>query len=209
MSNGLKRWMEGSAFRQGDVPQTFFHGTDADDFSIFTRWEEFSIGFHFGSQQSAQNRIDQMECENGRTIEVYCRAKSPLRMTDHHTWSLKNILGEMESLGIVDEETAELIYDKEDDSWLFAALEIAGYDCVVYENATEKGGDSIFLWDAALVKSTRSTHFNLTDPRFDPSLKASKSDLYMYHQLRREIEEARADLLMAMQDKVMPASVSV
>lgn len=100
MRDTLKNWMEGSAFLDDDGrPVVFFHGTDAhDQFNVFTRFDEQSLGFHFGSAEAANDRLRQIfrmvpQDENeGLIVPVYCRAANPLRLEDLYTWGQRAVV---------------------------------------------------------------------------------------------------------------------
>lgn len=185
-------WISGSAFVDANgAPIVWYHGTNEDEFNVFTRWDEASIGFHFGNLDTANARLDQIEAEDRRIVSVHCRAKRPLRLRDHHMWGLRNVLRELEDQDIVTSEEADVIYERMDDAWLFAAIERAGYDCVVYANDTEGHGDSLMVWRAQLLKAVDACSHDLDDARLHPDRGCTGNELMAHNALANEIEAAR------------------
>ncbi|MGY3581433.1 hypothetical protein ACVIGB_000497 [Bradyrhizobium sp. USDA 4341] len=179
-TQNLASWLEGSAFRRNGAPTVWYHGTDApEDFNIFTTWGEGSIGFHFGSAPTASARLgatrlpgDPDDIEACRIIPVYCRAQRPLRLKDHHCWRIDRVAAELADLGLVNTEIEDYIADGCDEFAVFAAIEAAGFDSVIYANETESEGrldDSLLIWRPELVKSIFASRFNVDDPRILPA----------------------------------------
>lgn len=183
-----RAWFGRSAFLPAGVPTVWFHGTDAEeDFNVFTRWDESSIGFHFGSAPTAFGRltsilsVDEMDIREGlRVLPVYCRAERPLRLRDHHTWRLDRVADELYDLGLASEAVVEEIAAGCDEYLLFAAIEAAGHDCVIYANETESAGrrdDSLIVWRPELIKGIHAAGFDRDDPRILPQRPVATDDL--------------------------------
>lgn len=189
---GFEAWIAGSAFVDGNgLPTVWCHGTDAERFNIFAFAEEGSIGFHFGSKATAERRLDDIQADDdARIIEVHCRAKRPLRLRDHFTWTLRSIVGELEDLGILVGDEGDEIIDAGDDALLFASIERAGYDCIVYENETERNGDSLLIWRQELIKAVGSSVFDMEDPRIDPSADTDEEDWALHRSWKAGLERA-------------------
>ncbi|MBK1666623.1 hypothetical protein CKO28_01015 [Rhodovibrio sodomensis] len=165
-------WFSGSACVHPDGrPRLLYHGTDAEPFQVFLHTNDF--GFHFGDLETAQTRLDQMSLdsiEGHQVIPVVARVRAPLRLSDHHTWQPRNVLGELLDLGIVSPGESEWLAARTDwDETIPAAIERAGYDCVVYANDTEQGGDSWLIWNPRRIKSVFSGEWDKADPRLNPS----------------------------------------
>ncbi|MCS4090004.1 hypothetical protein [Rhizobium sp. BK176] len=201
---GLSDWIEGSAFadRHGK-PVVLYHGTDTgSDFNIFARTEEGSIGFHFGDLAAAHKRIDNMTHGDdagawGAVIPVYCNARRPLRLMDHHTWDIANVCGELFDLGIVNADQHDLIVNGYNEYALFAAIEMAGYDCVVYTNETEHAGtpyDSVIVWRAETVKGAYAGSFDRDDPGLVPSIDHDPDDFECWETVKEEIDDYKEKL---------------
>jgi len=201
----LARWIEGSAFAPGGRPAVLFHGTDVhDDFNIFTRWGEGSIGFHFGTREAANARLDSIfqaappDEADGIIIPVLCRASRPLRMRDLMLWDQDDIARELMRQGVLlSDEECDHVVDSMSEATVFAAIEEAGYDCVVYGNECEHKAevtDSVMVWRAELLKSPFADSFDPADPRLLPQRETSAGDYRDWERLGREIDEARRAL---------------
>lgn len=207
-----QRWLDGSAFAEAGEPQLWFHGTDCHEFNVFTRWEEFSIGFHFGGAAVANSRIADIgqyaDEDVGIIIPVICRAANPLRLKDHHTWNMRNVLSELEHLGIVDDDAADMVLDH-GDAGVFAAVELAGYDSAIYLNVCEHKEtptDSLIVWRAELLKSPYAASFELEDPRILPQANTDEADIRAHGWLANEIASAKEQLLTLRTPKATQAA---
>ncbi len=130
-----------------------FHGTDAvfDDFEYTG-----DIGFHFGSAETANARLNQMSGEDapgeGANIRpVTLDIKNPLRLPDLHDWNPVAVASTLVDQGIISQDQADAaeIVDKDQvQAWLGAH----GYDSIVYSNETEARGDSYIVFDPALIR---------------------------------------------------------
>jgi ADP-Ribosyltransferase in polyvalent proteins len=199
--SSLSSWLNGSAFMRDGAPTVWYHGTDVtEDFNIFTSWGESSIGFHFGSAPTASARLsttrlpgDPDDHEACRLIPVYCRAQRPLRLKDHHCWRLDRVAAELADLGLVGAVIEDHIVDGCDEFAVFAAVEAAGFDSVIYANETESEGrldDSLLIWRPELVKSVFASKFNPDDPRILPERPARSRDTQRWQENRDLLNEA-------------------
>ena len=200
------RWLEGSAFVVGGKPIVLYHGTDIQDpFNIFTRWEgEASIGFHFGTKEVANSRITEIfrmespEERGGIIIPVLCRARNPLRLPDQYMWDQWDVASALYKAGVLaNEDEVEFVADSCSAEMLFAAIEEAGYDCVVYGNECEhkpEVTDSFVLWRSEFLKSPYAAGFDLADPRLLPQNPTPDADFREWERLSRDIDDQRRKL---------------
>ncbi len=65
-------------------------------------------------------------------MPVLVRAEKPLRMSDHYTRSLRSMADELVELGVIDDDEYDTIVDSCDCTPVFAAIERAGHDAVLY-----------------------------------------------------------------------------
>lgn len=200
---GRNLWLAQSAFRDGAAARLLFHGTDVTDpFNVFTQWGEASIGFHFGVAEVANARLIDISGEADDPnaciiIPVICRAARPLRLRDHFTWSISSVAYELADLGVLTDEEADFVIDSADDALLLAAIERAGYDCVVYLNQSEhkdQPTDSVMIWRAELLKSPYAATFDPQDPRLLPQAPTSQADLDAHARLAGRLAAARLEL---------------
>ncbi|MEJ6002560.1 hypothetical protein [Paucibacter soli] len=132
------------------TPILAYHGTvAAEDFDKFEFTED--IGFHFGPIEAANRRLadilefgDPEDLQNARVLVCNLHLARPLRLADCYTWGSQNVLSALHGAGaLTDARYEELSSDGYLDHELFREIvEAAGYDSVVYSNATEGGGDS-------------------------------------------------------------------
>ena len=213
---GFSEWIEGSAFVDGEgVPIVMYHGTDTgSDFNIFALTNEASIGFHFGDYQAAQKRIDTISILEedpgywGAVVPVVCNARNPLRLTDHFTWELGNVCNELYDLGVVDDDQRDYVLESCSEYALFAAVELAGYDCIVYLNQTEHDGapaDSLLVWRAEQLKSPYSARFDRGVPGLVSGIPHDPNDFKCWESIKEELDshkEALLDLMSAPQSAI-------
>lgn len=215
---GFSEWIEGSAFvdRKGR-PIVLYHGTDTGaDFNIFARTEESSIGFHFGNAGAAHKRIENMTHPDergswGAVIPVVCNARNPLRLTDHLVWNIDDVVGELHDLGLVTDHQHDFILHSCSEYALFAAIELAGYDCIVYENDTEHAdtpSDSFIIWRAEQVKGFYAGSFDRQCPGLVPGIAHDPEDLECWESIREELEDYK-DELLALLPKRSPVPIPV
>lgn len=207
-NEGLSGWLDGAAFvDERGAPVVWYHGTDwLEPFNVFSRWDEASIGFHFGTREVANYRVADMfrmgppgEAE-ATVIPVICRARNPLRLPDLYCWGQQEIASALFEAGVLrSEEEWDHVVDSCSEEAIFAALEEAGYDAVVYGNECEhkeEVTDSILVWRAELLRSPFARSFDPDDPRLLPDhpTPADEGDLAMWRDLGLRIDEARAEL---------------
>lgn len=208
-SDDFAAWFEGSRCVDpaNSRPLPLFHGTVADDFDIFALSDD--IGFHFGTAQVANTRLahcagDEALLPESRLLPVFLRARNPLRIRDQHTWDPANLADALVDAGVWGSETAAWVFDEfemELDLMMKAALEIAGYDAIVYANESEdreRRSDSWIVWDPRLVKGAFARSWDRDDPRLLPGAardprRAGRdlADLRRARNDRMEIEESR------------------
>jgi hypothetical protein len=203
MKSGYEEWISGSAFRdEGGAPRVWFHGTDADHFNVFARWDDASIGFHFGDRTTAQNRLEMIyrmaEETEGSVIPVLCRARNPLRLRDQFMWDQDDVANALLAVGILNsQDEVDFVVEACSATMIFAVIEEAGHDCVVYGNLCEdeaNGSDSLMVWRAEMLKHADATSFDLEDPKLLPQNPASASDIQRWRELSQEIAADRAAL---------------
>lgn len=197
-----REWAAGGAFLRPDgLPSAWFHGTDINaPFNVFARWEDFSLGFHFGSAEVANARLADIGMDEAAApviIPVWCRARRPLRLPDLFTWEQADVVDALYVAGAVDDEAAEFVEESASAEAVYAAIEEAGYDCVVYGNRCEfkeRETDSLCVWRAELLKSPFAATFDARDPRLLPQSETAEADLGWWRATSTAIEEARSEL---------------
>lgn len=203
MDDGLKSWAAGSYFSDPDgMLQRWFHGTDAEEqFNIFAHCDDASLGFHFGSAAAANDRLSQISVDDegfaGSIIPVFCRATNPLVIADLYTWGQWSVASALRDSGILTEDEAEFVTDSASAEMIYAAVEEAGYDCILYTNACESrdsGEMSLMIWRAALVKGVHSLEFDREDPRILSQHSASDDERSWFEHREAEIDRCREEL---------------
>jgi hypothetical protein len=213
-SNGFNDWFEGSAFKdENGRPKTLYHATDCDEnFNIFAVSEEGSLGYHFGSLDSATERLRVFDRTwNGKTIKplpmagsiipVVCNAQNPLRLRDHHLWGTSSVAHELLDMGVISEEQYDYITEEFEDQSTFAAIEMAGFDCIIYRNETEHSGtpsDSLIIWRAEQVKSIYSSTFDRSSPYLSEGHPAKEADFQQWIHMAKAIEEHKHSMTRLM-----------
>src|SRR5690606_15701198 len=111
-------------------------------------------------------------------------------------WSLSRIADELLDLGIITAPVYDYILERDNDSYIFAALEIAGVDAIIYSNETEgqHQEDSLLIWRAEQVKSVFADSFSLGDPALCPQAPSLRADTESWLSLNCQIEDAKSDL---------------
>lgn len=194
------------------MPRLWLHGTDVDTpFNVFCRWEDFSLGFHFGGPEAANARLEAIQADGemaGSIIPVYCRAVRPLRLPDLYTWGQSEIVDALAEAGVLaNEDEEDFVYEEASAEAIFAALEEAGYDSVVYGNRCEhkeRETDSLCVWRAELLKSPFAASFDPADPRLLPQLPAAGRDLTAWTSIGMEIEQAKERLRQLRASDIQP-----
>ncbi len=142
------------------TPKIVYHGTTAE----FNTFERGDIGFHVGTLEQAENRID--GSKDGRIMELYADIKNPLYAAfDFGDWHGKNTAGMLieteqfedfdnrESIENRLQEISNMSDSSEADNALRNFLKELGYDGIVYENGFEASGESYIAFDPAQIKS--------------------------------------------------------
>ena len=142
------------------TPKIVYHGTTAE----FNTFERGDIGFHVGTLEQAENRID--GSKDGRIMELYADIKNPLYAAfDFGDWHGKNTAGMLieteqfedfdnrESIENRLQEISNMSDSSEADNALRSFLKELGYDGIVYENGFEASGESYIAFDPAQIKS--------------------------------------------------------
>lgn len=176
---GNSRVVDGSG-----IPLRLFHGTDAD-FEAFEFSED--IGFHFGSCETANARVEQAEMESSALVAVYLSLQNPLRVRDLHTWSPRAVAREFIDLGVITEEDADeaSVVDREQVAqW----LQSKGFDGLVYSNVTEGGGDSFIAMHPHQIKSAVGNSGNFS--RHTPFMSDSAEIALRAEAARAWVDEA-------------------
>lgn len=198
----MKAWAEGAAFNENGMPRLWLHGTNIyEPFNIFTKWDEFSIGFHFGGPEAANARVENIYGEilgeelEGVIIPVVCRAANPLRIPDLYTWKQSSIASALYDAGVISDVEADYLEESSSCEMVFAMLEEAGYDSLIYENMCEhkaKPTDSLLIWRAELLKSPYAASFDKADPRLLPQLPTPQDDIENWRRLAASIASEKA-----------------
>mgnify|MGYP004456641297 CR=1 FL=1 len=142
------------------TPKIVYHGTTAK----FNTFERGDIGFHIGTLEQAENRID--GSKDGRIMELYADIKNPLYAAfDFGDWHGKNTAGMLieteqfedfdnrESIENRLQEISNMSDSSEADNALRSFLKELGYDGIVYENGFEASGESYIAFDPTQIKS--------------------------------------------------------
>lgn len=188
MRSSAADWISGSAFvDENGRPVVFYHGTDIDlPFNVFCQCGEGSIGFHFGSADTADTRLRQIregeaDYDDGMSIiPVICRSTNPLRLNDLLCWGTREVIDALVDADVMTASEAETLLNDDDCDLetIYAYIEEAGYDAVVYCNWTEGGtGDSLIAWRPEMLKSPFSYDFAANDPRLLSQLPTDPRDL--------------------------------
>ena len=176
------------AKKQGfDVDRTYYHGTRAD-FDTFEAQSSGDLGFHFGTKEQANSRLEDMRGVGDRTtqgeniIPVHLRPGKSLQVSDHEFFSVEfandgddTFLRELIGGGIPAKSGM-------DSAELSKVIKNSGYDSLVYKNIYEGDGnsDSIIILDPENIRSTNSTFSDKSiskKSRIDNNVSSSGSDL--------------------------------
>jgi hypothetical protein len=156
----FKRWFGDSKVVDAKgKPLVVYHATDE-------KFDEFYVGqygSHFGSKDAAIFRANELDGDDVSLLPVYLSIQNPLRLRDPDggDWAQNEndngALDQMVALGLITKSEAATISLKK-------AVERAGYDGVVYDNAYEGGGDSYIVFRPEQIKSATGN-----SGQFDPS----------------------------------------
>ena len=171
----FRSWFDQSKVVDRDgIPLTVYHGTIAPDFDAFRKTSE--LGFHFGSQKSANRRLQTFDYPAAKTpksapriIPAYLSIKNPLRLPDLNTWEPQEVLWHLSGdPGILTEDQAYALEDRATHGMIRKLITKAGYDGIVYWNKLEGGGDSYIAFHPNQIKSAigNSGDYSKEDERF-------------------------------------------
>ena len=180
-------------------PKVVYHGTSVD----FDEFEKGEFGFHFGTAEQANQRIDNIE--GGNVMPVYLNITNPIEMQDDlGTWDVKNewikYLDNWERDGLLVDMAKKLpqfqteldlfYYIKDIKSGNNFTQELtnlfkqAGYDGIVYPNRIEGPGTSYIAFNANQIKSATAMAEQPTkDPRISYQLKPTGKPLDIYDEI--------------------------
>lgn len=135
-----------------------FHGTP-QDFAEFVITDD--IGFHFGTKEAAQTRLDEVHGGEGQILERRIIIKNPMKAKyDPGVWD--NDAEVIKALPFTEEQLIEINKRVEGEGPTEALHQIKeylkelGFDSVVYGNAFE-GGTSYIVLDASQIKDISPT----------------------------------------------------
>jgi len=149
-------------------PLICYHGTNAD----FDCFKNKDLGYHFGTINSAHNRIKYKYKKylNSSIMPVYLKIENPIYMDDIGIWNdVDEIVSELININILDNNTEfidryknmlELPIDKQTDvknkiiEDLIIHLINLKYDGIIYKNLSEDiGDDSYLVFNNTQIKS--------------------------------------------------------
>lgn len=142
------------------VPLVVFHKTSSE-FSSF-RTDSSDLGAHFGTLEQANFRTPGQGNAEVNIVAAYLRIANPLRLRDVGSFHSDGIALQLESKGLLPKGEGKRIHAECDRDWrlrkrydpkLKAVLVDAGYDGVVYSNATEGQGDSYIVFEPSQAKA--------------------------------------------------------
>lgn len=179
----FKRWFGDSKVVDANgEPLVVYHATPAD-FSSFKRTRGADFGFHFGSSEQANGRIEGRRIGDAKTSEksgaysvmpVFLSIKNPLRVPDAGYFDGSNsvFVDDLRDRGVP-------IRSNPSHPEITRALEAKGYDGLVYENegGNEAAGDSYVALRPEQIKSATGNTgaFDPSNPDIRYSKAAAKS----------------------------------
>lgn len=120
------------------------------------------------------------------------RFKKALRLQDMHCWDMDQVTSALIEQRIIDGAQEDEILASCDTQALFAAIEAAGYDAVLYQNETEgrldAHSDSLLVWRARQIKSVHASSFLEGDPRLCPTLPIGADEKHWWEGNERDLE---------------------
>lgn len=174
---------------------TLWHGSPNKikrfEFDFLNFRNNLEFGFHFGSREQAEKRLEMVNNGNGYIHMVNVTIKNPIRMEENRrgNWKPYDLLRELinkigdenERLYLeTDGEEGILINDSNvsfDDiggevedigRWFYSWLIKKGYDSIVYNNTFEGGGDSYIVFDTNKIRIYASYDIHYTpDTKID------------------------------------------
>lgn len=114
----------------------------------FSDFEIGDIGFHFGTEEQANNRVKEKAIMKKAILHI----KNPLYMEDRTSWNVEpEMIMKLEKMGIASPEEARKLnlmyreddhigYDSSANKAMREFLESKGYDGIVYKNKYEGNG---------------------------------------------------------------------
>lgn len=195
-SEAFQEWFGDSKVvdEQGE-PLVVYHGSESS-FSTFAFSED--LGFHFGTQEAAQERLSQTGIEEGGIRPFYLAIKNPLELRhDPGEWTVQEVaqaLPDDIQTGLADKAEADYgrsatdigrwLKDEGGHEALRRELQALGHDGVRYGNAFE-GGDSFVAFNPEQIKS--ATDNQGTFDRGDPNIFRQDAGVNEYFQSTRSI----------------------
>ena len=154
-------------------PLAVYHFTPEMDFETF---EKGDIGFHFGTQQQAARRGQDLKAEQGRVFRAHLNIHNPVQFRlDLNAWWPSHTGLYLWSEGyLTDAEWSEIQgydgygYDTPGAKRLREILKSKGYDAIAYPKGVEGAGDSYIAFeDAQIIKTDIlpvKEQFSITEP---------------------------------------------
>jgi hypothetical protein len=177
----FKRWFgDSKVVNENGKPLVVYHATDE-------KFDEFYVGqygSHFGSKDAAIFRANELDGDDVVVMPVHLSIQNPLRLRDPDggDWAQNEndngALDQMVALGLITKSEAATITLKN-------AVERAGHDGVVYDNAYEGGGDSYIVFRPEQIKSATGNNGEFGDTG---NIYKSVDRPQFYSQLQRAIE---------------------
>ena len=186
LTPAFEQWFEGSKVVDATgKPLVVFHGT-RQAFGEFKNITD-DLGFHFGSQEAAQLRLDNSDGTGGESIlQLYLSITNPAKLSDigdfgdaaalaldmeqrqYISRNEYNQLGQMQGIGL-ERNTSQL-------NALRNILKCKGYDGVEYANMYESEGDiSYIAFDPNQIKSAIGNNGDFDTA--NPDIRFSMADL--------------------------------
>lgn len=172
----FKNWFgQSKAVDDGGKPLTLYHGTDAD-FTTFSKTQD--LGYHFGTQEQANERLKDGDESQGKVIPAYLSIKNPLAVkegiNENHQFDsatgtyemlkqagfnppeLQNALDEFNKTKEYRRNGGQDALGKAEKRFYRAiktSLIQSGYDGIKYENGIEGPGTSWIAFKPEQIKS--------------------------------------------------------
>jgi hypothetical protein len=153
------------------------------------------FGFHFGSREQAEQRLNITNNGDGYLYQVFLNIKNPIRMEENRlgNWKPYTILRELIPKIGDDDEILFMETDGEEGmlttnsgvsindiggevedigNWFYGWLLKKGYDSIVYVNTFEGGGDSYIVFDPNKIRI-----YSVYDIHFTPETKIDDMEI--------------------------------
>lgn len=168
--------------RDTGEPLVVYHGSE-EWFTTFRSTDD--IGFHFGDEAAARERLEQTGVDDGMIRPFYVAARNPLRLRhDPGEWKVYELVSALpqsvfdelagrsaDRYGAERSDVVEWVDDGGGHDFLSEQLEDIGYDGIAYGNAFE-GGESFVAFRPEQIKSAIDIRGTF-DPD-NPSILASR-----------------------------------